>query len=406
MHRLINILTTTMSVCGMLLYSCSQKTPTDSNNNGNGNHTTRIVSAKIVGPIKKIPGMGDLWLSTWASDDNLYMSWGDGTGMGTCYPIPANTPNPDSALTISGCNPEPVVFCEDFCGVFPCDGVTPYSPCVLTQAGVFRLEGPVADFTGCEREDCIRSIHIPTGIPQFEYGVDPTTRRGDKPSALLFYNGTLYWHGHQFMVPPQYGYIAYSTDMGNTWTEVPNSPWTGDSNFRVLMLINMGKNYELNTDGYVYGLGIHGELSWPPANQQVYLARVPKDSIAVYTAYRYFTGVDTNGDPRWSADQFSAAPLPTLSTIALGAAMYHPGAKKYLFLAVPEENGDPALTLFYADAPWGPWRIAQKFDGEIYIPGIISKDTGPNSFYFTAAGGAGVGDSYQLIIAKIQMEIE
>lgn len=383
------------------MVACSKSSPV----NTTGNPPGGIVSAKIVGPVKKIPGMGDLWLSTWASDDNLYMSWGDGTGMGTCYPIPANTPDPDSALTVSSCNPEPVVFCEDFCGVFPCDGVTPYSPCVLTQAGVFRLEGPVADFTGCERDECIRSIHIPTGIPQFEFGIDPTTRRGDKPSSLLFYNGTLYWHGHQFMVPPQYGYIAYSTDFGKTWTEVPNSPWTGNSNFRVLMLINMGKNYELNTDGYVYGLGIHGELS-TLEKQSVYLARVPKDSIASYASYRYYAGSSGNGAPRWTADQFAAVPLPNLNAVALGAAMYHPGVKKYLFLTVAGEVSDPALTLFAADSPWGPWKTVQRFEGEIYIAGLISKDTGQNAFYFTGAGGAGMGDTYQLNIAKIEMEVQ
>jgi parallel beta-helix repeat protein len=37
-----------------------------------------ILSARIVGELKKIPMSGDLWCSTWASDDNLYVSWGDG----------------------------------------------------------------------------------------------------------------------------------------------------------------------------------------------------------------------------------------------------------------------------------------------------------------------------------------
>ena len=382
----------------VLFSACKKKTPSPPDDRA-------IISAKIITSGKKIPSLGDLWLSTWASDDNLYVSWGDGVGPGTCYPIMAETPDPDSALTISGCDPEPIIFCEDFCGVFSCDGVTPYAPCVLTQAGVFRLEGPVDQFSGCDREQCIRSIHIPSGIPQFKYGTDPTTRRGDKPSSLLFYNGTLYWHGHQLMASPHYGYIAYSTDYGKTWTEVPNSPWTEESNFRVLMLINMGKNYALNTDGFVYGLGIHGELIWPPANQQVYLARVPKDSIAHYNAYRYFTGLDADSVPQWSKEQTDAAPLPNLTTVGLGAAMYHPGVKKYLFLALPEQNGEAALTLFYADKPWGPWRVVQRFDGEVYIPGVITKDTGPKSFYFTAAGGGGVGNTYQLTIAKIEMEL-
>ena len=393
-------------VVGVLLIcsglGCNRSSPADP---GDGDKPQkRIVSAKIVKPARKIPSFGDLWLSTWAGDGNVYVSWGDGTGPGTYYPVPAGLPEADSSLTVSSCAGDPVVFCEDFCGVFSCDGVTTYEPRVLTQAGLFRLSGSIADFSGCDGDACIRSIHIPSGIPQFYLGTDPTQRRGDKPSGLLAYNGTLYWFGHQLMAEPRYGYVAYSTDYGETWTEVPNSPWAGDSPFRVFMVINMGKNYELNTDGYVYGLGIHGELT--PQSQPVYLARVPKDSITHYQSYRYFTGTDSNGSPEWSGDQLNAVPLSGVTTIALGAAMYHPGVGTYLFLAVPDDASGPALTLYYADQPWGPWAVAQKFEGEIYIPGIISKDTGPNSFYFTAAGGAGVGDTYQLIIAKIEMQVE
>ncbi len=383
------------------LYACEAKAPARPEENKNGAH--EILSAKIVGPVKKIPSFGDLWLSTWADDDNLYVSWGDGFGPGTYYPIPAGLPAADSALTVRSCDGDPVVFCEDFCGVFSCDGVTPYKPRVLTQAGLFRLSGGIADFTGCDADACVRSIHIPTGIPQFYLDADPTQRRGDKPSGLLAYNGVIYWFGHQLMSAPRYGYVAYSVDYGKTWTEVPDSPWTENSPFRVFMVINMGRDYALNTDGFVYGLGIHGELT--PQSQPVYLARVRKDSLLDYASYRYFAGTNSAGAPQWSANQADAVPMDGLTTIALGAAMYHPGVKQYLFLGVPEKEGEPALTLFAAKRPWGPWKAVQRFPGEVYIPGIISKDAGPASFYFTAAGGAGVGDSYQLIIAKMEMQV-
>ncbi|MDQ7053633.1 MAG: DUF4185 domain-containing protein [candidate division KSB1 bacterium] len=223
------------------------------------------------------------------------------------------------------------MFCEDFCGVFDCDGITAYAPCILTQAGLFRLTGPIEEFIGCEQQECIQSIHIPSGIPQFALGADPTQRRGDKPSSLLAIKNRLYWFGHQLMVEPRYGYVAYSEDKGKTWTEVPDSPWTGDSHFRVLMVINMGQDYALNQDGYIYGLGIHGELIWPPAPQQVYLTRVHQDSILRYQSYQYFAGLDKRANPLWSVSQADAVPLAELNTIALGAAMYHPGGRTVCF---------------------------------------------------------------------------
>ncbi len=365
-----------------------------------------ILSAKIVQPVKKIPSFGDLWLSTWAEDNNIYMSWGDGTGPGTCYPVPDGVTGLDSALVISSCEDNPVIaFCDDFCEVFSCDGVTPYSPCVITQAGLFKLTGNIVEFQGCEKAECIQSIHIPTGVPQFKFNTDPTQRRGDKPSSLLALNNKIYWFGHQLTIEPKYGYVAVSVDHGKTWNEIPNSPWQGNSNFRIMMAINMGKNFNLSKDDYVYLLGINGELNWPPESQKVYLARVPKNKIADYSSYEYLNRIENENKPGWSGDQDSAVALPDLSTISLGAAIYHEGVQKYLFLAVPDYPDGPALTLYFADKPWGPWKTAQKFEGEVYIPGIITKNTGPNSFYFTAAGGGGVGNTYQLTIAKIEMNI-
>ena len=365
-----------------------------------------IASARIVpGSVRKIPSFGDLWLSTWSGDGAVYMAWGDGTGPGTCYPLPADTP-PEFAVDrlLTPADVDTVAFGEEFCAAFPCDGTRVYSACELTQAGVYRLDGPVGDFTGCQQGACIRNRHIPTGLPQFKFNTDPKQRRGDKPSSLLAVDGILYWAGHQLMTAPRYGYIAWSADQGKTWTEVPGSPWTEGSHYRIVMFINMGKNYELNTDGWVYGLAVEGELVDASRAQPVRLLRVPKNAIADYSAYRYFSGFE-NGEPRWGLSPTDGVPLDKLKTVALGAAMYHPGVKKYLFLAVPNYPDGPALTLYYADHPWGPWHIAQVFRGEYYIPGILSKDTGPDSFWFTAAGGAGIGDTYQLTMGRIEMKL-
>jgi hypothetical protein len=88
----------------------------------------------------------------------------------------------------------------------------------------------------------------------------------------LFLDGILYAQLHSPLGDPYVGYLAYSGDYGATWTMLrEESPWTADkansadraltgSNFRCMFFINMGKDYELNTDGFVYAFGIGREL--------------------------------------------------------------------------------------------------------------------------------------------------
>jgi len=365
-----------------------------------------IISAGIA-EFRQIPQFGDLWPCTWAEDGNLYLAFGDATGLGPCMPV---VPSPDPATA-----PIPVTQCLDagliyelvvkaFRRAFPkASSEVSDEGCFLTQAGLLRVEGPVAAFKGCGKE-CLMSINIPTGIPQFEQGIDPYTRRTDKASSLLYCDGVLYWAGHDPSGIPRQGYIAYSTDFGRTWSEVPSTPWTGESNFRVLMFINMGKNYELNKDGFVYGLGIGEELGRgrPPKVQPVYLTRVPKDSIKDYSKYTYYAGGGMSDAPRWCDEQADAKPLLNLQAVATGAAMYHPGVKRNLFLVLSDFGSGRAITLYEGANPWGPWAVVQVFEGQRYIPGIIAKDTGPASFYFTAAGGSA---TYQLNIGRIEMEL-
>jgi len=148
-----------------------------------------------------------------------------------------------------------------------------------------------------------------------------------------------------------------------------------------MFFINMGQNYELNQDGFVYGLGIGREWSWYGG---VRLARVPRHEILQYESYEYLSGFEKN-EPLWSTLQSGAIALPNISTWDQGSAMYHPGIERYLFLT--------SCDLYEAPTPWGPWTSAgswvatagEEWQGG-YQPGIISKDTEPDGFWFTIAG--------------------
>jgi len=154
------------------------------------------------------------------------MTWGDGCGPGS------NFGDPD-------CNEMDWSTDVTDAGVASMTGILPNLACVM---------GP----SGCEKYR-----DIPDGISGF-----PFTEGDDKPASILALDGRLYLAGYSPQQHIAEGYIAYSEDGGATWTMATGQAWHEEASasprsyFRCLMLINMGKNYEYNADGYVYGLGI------------------------------------------------------------------------------------------------------------------------------------------------------
>ncbi len=288
---------------------------------------------------------GDLWFTTWADDDNLYGTWGDGMG-----------PTAERSWSL------------------------------VTDCGVVKFSGDPPNLT-----PTILRRDAPT---QFMPRID------DKPSSILFLDGRLYGQFHSPLGDARIGYLAYSDDYGKNWTRVgffmpgaekppDGSPWTKDvkvgelpdSPFRCLLFLNMGKNYELNTDGYVYGYGIGREWDW---SGEVFLARVDQKRILRYQDWEYYSGSAADGKPAWSKAQSDAKRLPGLFSVDQASAIYHPGVKRYLFFS--------SKHLFDAPEPWGPWTLAGEFPTEPpewqkgYQPGIMPKGLGPDSFWFTMTG--------------------
>jgi hypothetical protein len=288
-------------------------------------------------PMMPFQSNGDLWFTTWADDDNLYGTWGDGRGATGELSNPLRTD----------------------CGIVKYTGTPPkLVPQVLLRDAP-TMTNPQAD---------------------------------NKPSSVLYFGKRLYGAFHTPLGDAWIGFLAYSDDYGAHWkregfyysgeAKPENaSPWTrdADSPFRNILMFNMGKAYSLNQDGFVYALAIGREYNW---SGEVYLARVKKQDILKYAAWEYFAGA-TNGTPRWSETQRDAVPVPNLYTRDQGSAIYHPGVKRYLFLT--------ASHLFEAPEPWGPWSLVGDFPADRaewqrgYQPGIITKGLGANSFWFTIA---------------------
>lgn len=378
-----------------------------------------VRSARILGDYVSIPYIGDIWTSTWAADDRLYAAFGDATGMANCLPV-LFPDRPDvEGIEAKGLTETPyapafdIFYTEvapglytledknnEYCEVFGCEEPLPLCP--YTPAGLLVLSGDPPAFEPCEGPDqCVVGRHIPYG--DYRVFLD-----SDKPSSILAIGGRLYMAMHAPPGQVKVGYIAYSDDGGHTWQKVPGSPWRDGSSFQVLMFINMGRNYELNRDGYVYALSIAHELPNDAHRQAVYLVRVPlpdgsgHDPLLDYASYEYFAGLDEGNQPHWSNNPGNAVPLEGLETIAQGAAIYHPGVRQYLFLSgFLDPSGLGAL--FAAPAPWGPWYKVNDLPMG-FIAGIIPKRASETSFYFTASGGGPV--TYNLNVGRIEMELD
>lgn len=320
-------------------------------------------------PIIPFSSNGDLWMNSWADDDALYSGWGDGAGPGGKGGLPG-----------------------------------PYN--IYTDCGIARFTGTLPFIQGEKRNASAPTAQSPVN---------------DKPSSLLYLDGRLVGAFHSPLGDAWIGYLAVSQDQGATWQRIgfynqgealPTnaSPWTRDrnSNFRCLFFINMGQSYRLNTDGYVYAMGIGTEWAWP--SRKIYLCRVPVKDVLDYTAYSYYTGT-ADGIPGWSTSQDEARPLSGVHAQEQLSVMLHPQLGRFLLLTYCQ--------LFDAPTPWGPWTLAGTWNAPNctvtsnewliqwqggYQPGIISKDTGPDSFWFTIAGqNSPPKIAYQLQLGKMRI---
>jgi len=402
-----------VAVLAVALLGCPETEPADDDTVGDGDCgldcPQRIESILVPDEVVAIPYYGDLWSNTWGADGKLYLSWGDGTGLAGCAPshdgiLPGawNDWIAEEDPTTPGCfwlaHPGGDVQQELFCDLYGCDtGCFPL--CAYTDAGLLALGGDVPEFDACVGEDCIIARHIPTtDIPPV--GEDGSVQKDLKTSSMLAVGDRIYVATHSPAGEPVLGFIAYSDDGGQSWTEtLASSTWGSSSPFRVAMFINMGQAYELNQDGYVYALGVPHEVATAP--MEVVLGRVKVESVADYGKWTVLAGYDESERPVWSSDVADAIALDGLQTQCQGSAMYHAGAERYLFLTGVETFDSGQGALYESVHPWGPWVRVGDVPG-VNISSLIPKGAGDDFVFYTAAGGT---DLYNLNIRAIAMTL-
>jgi hypothetical protein len=250
---------------------------------------------------------GDNWPVTWADDDAIYTTFGDGTG----FP-----PKTERKLS----------------------------------CGFARVTGKPTDFTGA---------NIRSEAEQLGDG-----RKGKKGWGLLSVGGTLYlWLGHADEKGGE-SQLAWSKDHGKTWAF---AQWRF-AEFGLVGFVNFGKDYAGARDDFVYAYSHDGPLADTPANRFV-LMRAPKDRLTDRDAWEFFVRTGEGGKPVWDRDLARrGAVFSNLDGCLRSAMTYNPGLRRYLWWQqVPQPKGhkdrgdtrfEGGFGVYDAPEPWGPWTTA------------------------------------------------
>ena len=245
------------------------------------------------------PG-SDLWPVTWGPDDELYTAWGDGGGFG-------------------GTNS---------------DGRVPM--------GFARITGPPEEPVGANLNGGKNAPH-PASFPD----------RG-KSGSLLYVGQTLYASLNMQNGPwPDVDQaLAWSEDQGATW-QTATWVWPkGEGQLKLGQFLQFGAGYTGLPDdvaGYVYLYGSRQSTAVVRLADR-YLARVPVDKIRERDAYEFYSGLEADGRPAWTANSEQAAPV---FTGGVAGATYLPAFRRYLLASYHDSAG--GFGLFDGPTPWGPW---------------------------------------------------
>jgi hypothetical protein len=276
----------------------------------------------------QMSGDGDLWPSCWADDGNLYTANGDGTA------FTGNSSRYDMAVSrIAGYPPN-------------LSGST-----LATNVG--------SNWAGSSYNRKPTGMVCIGGAIYLAFQNLNLTTFGDAPAAL----------------------IAKSTDHGSNWTWDSSAPMFGTPanpsspaayKFTTIFFADFGMNSGNAVDGYVYAYGL--DNNWR-SQQALYLARVPGNSIQNRSAWSFFAGTDSNGNPTWSSDITAKVPVleddrllyPVMFgtdcpasqlVIGQGGVVYDAPLQRYIFSSWSCATHE----LYEAPQPWGPWSLFSSKD--------------------------------------------
>ena len=231
--------------------------------------------------------------------------------------------------------------------------------------------------------------------------------------------------------------LIYSSDHGRSWKNQDGSPlrwepwedrnrenmvffYEPDEAFSLLTLLQMGRNYEHNTDGFVYIYAPNGNEEGNM--NQLVMCRAAIGSILDRSSYEYFVSRGTDGTASWSRDINARGVVHTFPSGWVNSKVHpyawHPSVaynaplKTYMMvnwgMGCDGDGmwfGKPSYLGFWtATQPWGPWTqvheeqawmptgdpVARAYQPQI-SPGWIADDG--RSFWLVFTDFQRVGDT-------------
>jgi hypothetical protein len=259
------------------------------------------------------PG-SDIWPLTWCEDDHQYTSWGDGGGFGGT--------NTDGRVSL----------------------------------GFARITGSY---------DGMQTLNLWGGKDSV---VD--SEFNGKVKSILCLGGDLYaWRSRGSAVDAfDWKQLILSEDKGLTWQEdvFPQSYVDGCLGCPGLpYMINYGKNYAGNPDGYVYTywIELQDTSEWEVQIPGVlWLTRAPvaNRAFANRANWQWVTGFGSNHTPIWGSEANRAPVLEDPDGLMRGSTNYVPGLALYLMVTNHTARNEGHIAIWEAPQPWGPWTLVMK----------------------------------------------
>jgi len=310
--------------------------------------------------ITRYPVNGDNWHMTWAADDHQYVSLCDGYGYGD----PARGKFNSRMLTIEG-SATSAKFGDLVNYPFLIPGST--APRYY-NFGTLALGSHIYQF--------LSTFNRPA----------PAARADDLKS----------WNDFHFSGAK----LIFSPDNGTTWcnqngsTPVTWEDWSHrsrkslaffdepQSSFSLLTVLQMGRNYEANRDGYVYIYAPNGTTEG--TMNELVMVRAPKAQILNRESYEFFSGRQSNGGAKWSREIDARASVHTFPSgwvnktthpyawqpsVAYNAPLGLYMMSTWGMGCTPDGDwfGKPSyLGIYTARNPWGPWT--QIHEEEAWTP--------------------------------------
>ena len=236
---------------------------------------TKIIGIERLGEIIPGVGHGDNWHMTWAADDKQYTSLCDGEG----FDLPGDAGK-------------------------------------YNNSRIYAITGDPPDH---------RFEYLP-GYPQLDGG------NGFYNFGILALGSRIYSFMSHMVKTPDREYelafvgarLIYSPDNGKTWNNHDGSlcNWENakepdqkhllflnepDDSFSLLTVLQMGRDYEHNVDGYVYIYAPNGNE--PDTMTELVLCRTPRDKLLDRSAYEFHVASSGDGSARWSTDVRDRRPV-------------------------------------------------------------------------------------------------